>query len=63
MKILIVLASVLAVGLCQLAGGLMDQPATTFPQYLQMALAEMPGLGAGRNVQVLRVQTQVCYKY
>ena len=59
MKIFIVLASILSVGLCQLAGGLIDQPSTAFPEYRQKVLSVMPYLGATSDLQVLRVQTQV----
>ena len=65
MKFLIVLASVLGVGLCQqlgghmLAGGLHHQPSSTYPKYLAMAMAELPGLQATDHMVVTDVQTQV----
>lgn len=59
MKFLIVLASVIGVGLCQLVGGKHDQPQTTFPKYLALALQELPGIDATDHVEVVRVQTQV----
>ena len=60
MKFLIVLASVLGVGLCQLlAGGLHHQPANTFPKYKAVAEAELPGLQATDSIVVTDVQTQV----
>ena len=60
MKFLIVLASVLGVGLCQLmGGGLHHQPANTFLKYKAIAEAELPGLQATDSIVVTAVQTQV----
>ena len=59
MKIVIVLFGVLSVGLCQMPGGLVDQPQSEYPKALQRVLEEMPSLAGNSNLHVLRVQTQV----
>ena len=59
MAIIIILASVLSMGLCQILGGLTEQPISSHPVYLEKALALRPELGASPELKVLKVETQV----
>ena len=61
MKILIVLASILGVGLCALfpSGYDYNAPAKDFPKYLAIAKAKLHGLRATDDIFVASVRLQV----